>query len=393
VAVNPLDALAIVLLVVAVVLGTRSGALPQVGGLVGAVLGALLGLAAVPTLLPHLETVAAALRVGAVLVVLLLFVGLGEMLGSRLGRTASRWLGTGILGTLDRVGGGLVGAGQAVLIVWLMGGILATGLVPPLEPAANTSVAIRGLGAILPPPTSIVIEIDKALDASGLPNVFLGAERLPAQPVDLPSDTAAEAIGRLALASVPRVEADACQYRSTGTGVVVKAGYVVTNAHVIAGARAIRVVTSRGALEARAVFVDPDLDVAVLKVGGLEASPLIFATAEPPRGSVGATIGYPNGGGAVIGPAAVTDTYEAQGLDINRSKAVAREIIELRAVVEPGDSGGPFLLGNGTIGGLVFAESRADPSVGYALSPTAVATAITPALGLSAAVPTGSCIH
>lgn len=390
---NPLDVVAITLLVVAVVLGTRSGALPQIGGLIGAVLGAVIGLAAVPTLLPHLETVGAALRVGAVLVVLLLFVGLGEMLGARVGRGASGLLGTGILGTLDRVGGGLVGAGQAVLIVWLMGGILATGLIPQLGDAADTSLAIRGVGALLPPPTNMVLEIDKALERSGLPNVFLGVERLPAEPVELPSAGAAQALGRLALPSVPRVEADACGYRSTGTGVVVKAGYVVTNAHVIAGARAIRVLTTRGALEARAVFVDPDLDVALLKVAGLEAGPLIFAVSQPERGAAGATIGYPNGGSAVIGPAAVTDTYEAQGLDITRKKAVTREIIELQAVVDPGDSGGPFLLANGTVGGLVFAESRADPSVGYALSPTAVAADIAPALGRSAAVATGSCIH
>jgi S1-C subfamily serine protease len=347
----------------------------------------------VPTLLPHLETVAAALRVGAVLVVLLLFVGLGEMVGARVGRGASGLLGTGILSTLDRVAGGLVGAGQAVLILWLMGGILATGLIPQLGSAATTSLAIRGVEAILPPPTSIVIEIDKALDRSGLPNVFLGVERLPAEPVELPSAGVAQALGRLALASVPRVEADACGYRSTGTGVVVKSGYVVTNAHVIAGARAIRVLTASGAFEARAVFVDPDLDVALLKVAGLEAGPLVFAVSEPERGVGGATIGYPNGGSAVIGPAAVTDTYEAQGLDITRKKAVTREIIELQAVVDPGDSGGPFLLANGTIGGLVFAESRTDPSVGYALSPTAVAADIAPALGKSAAVATGSCIH
>jgi S1-C subfamily serine protease len=182
-------------------------------------------------------------------------------------------------------------------------------------------------------------------------------------------------------------------YRSTGTGVVVRAGYVVTNAHVIAGARSIRVFTARGPLVATAVFVDPDLDVALLRVDGLDLSPLIFATSEPVRGTVGATIGFPNGGSAVIGPAAVTDTYEAKGLDINGQRPVTREIIELQAVVDPGDSGGPFLLANGTVGGLVFAESRADPSVGYALSPTAVAAAITPAMGRTTAVSTGSCLH
>ncbi|MBI3747145.1 MAG: MarP family serine protease [Chloroflexi bacterium] len=390
---NPLDAIAIGLLVIAVILGTRSGALPQIGGLVGAGVGAVLAVAAIPTLLPHLDSVGAPLRVGAVLLALLLFVGGGEMLGARGGRSVSRMLGSGILGALDRVAGGLVGAGQAVLIVWLMGGILAAGLLPALGSDARTSLAIRGVGLVLPPPTEIVLQIDKALYQSGLPGIILGIERLPADPVQLPTAAAARALGSLVLNSVPRVEADTCAYRSTGTGIVVKAGYVVTNAHVIAGARAIRVFTARGDLPARAVFVDPDLDVALLRVTGLDAGFLVFATSDPQRGSSGATIGYPNGGSAVIGPAAVTDTYQAQGLDIEGRDPVTREIVELQAIVDPGDSGGPFVLTNGTVGGLVFAESRTDKWVGYALSPTAVAAAIAPALTRTAAVPTGSCLH
>jgi S1-C subfamily serine protease len=391
--VNPLDALAIALLVVAVILGARSGALPQLGGLVGAAIGALGGLWAMPLVLPYLDPLAAALRVGAVLGILLLAVGLGEMIGAHVGRAASHVLGDGLLGSLDRVAGGIVGAGQAVLIVWLMGGIFATGFVPSFARAAQTSVAVRGIDLFLPPPTELVLALGKALDATGLPDVFLGLERLPARQVDLPASPVAEALGARALPSVPRVEADACNYTSTGTGIVVKAGYVVTNAHVIAGASRIRVVTAAGALRATLVYIDPKLDVALLRVSGLEAGPLFFATADPPAGAIGATVGYPNGGPAVIGPAAVDDTYQAEGLDIYGTARVQREILELHAVVDPGDSGGPLLLTDGTVGGLVFAESRSDPAIGYALSPVAIASAIAPALGRTVAVPTGSCLH
>ena len=57
----------------------------------------------------------------------------------------------------------------------------------------------------------------------------------------------------------------------------------------------------------------------------------------------------------------------------------------------PGDSGGPFLLTDGTVGGVVFAQSRADPLVGYALSPIEVAERIGPALNRISAVSTGPC--
>lgn len=95
----------------------------------------------------------------------------------------------------------------------------------------------------------------------------------------------------------------------------------------------------------------------------------------------------------VIIPAGVTGSYPATGRDIYGTGVVDRAIIELRAAIRPGDSGGPLILPDGTIGGLVFAESRTDPSVGYALTPTAVSAAVQPALGRTARVDVGPCIH
>jgi S1-C subfamily serine protease len=391
--VNPLDAGALALLLLAIVFGWRSGALPQIAGLVGAVLGVLAGLALIPWLLSTLVNAPAAARAGAVIVVLLGLVGLGEAIGTQLGRRGSRLLGAGLLGAMDRVGGAIVGAGQAVLIIWLAGGILATGAVPQLGQLAQTSKAVRAIAVLMPPPTEIVLELGKALDETGLPDVFLGLERLPAAPVDLPADPVAQAIGLAAAASVPRIQADACDIRSTGTGFVIAIGYVITNAHVVAGARAINVQTSTGSWPATAVLFDPELDVAVLRVDGLIAPSLIFASREPSRGALGATIGYPGGGDATVEAAAVTDAYDAEGLDITGTERVTRRIVELRAQIEPGDSGGPLLLVDGTVGGVVFAESRSDRTVGYALSPTDVAVAVGPALGRTRAVALGPCLH
>ena len=39
----------------------------------------------------------------------------------------------------------------------------------------------------------------------------------------------------------------------------------------------------------------------------------------------------------------------------------------------------------------MFAEARTDPDVGYALSPTEVATRVAPAIDRTAAVDTGAC--
>ena len=89
----------------------------------------------------------------------------------------------------------------------------------------------------------------------------------------------------------------------------------------------------------------------------------------------------------------MSGAYTAQGRDIYGVQRVSRRILELRAIVDQGDSGGPLILEDGTVGGVVFAEARTDESVGYALSATAVATAIQPSIGRTSPVDTGACIH
>jgi len=391
--VNLIDLIAVALVVIAVILGVRSGALPQLAGLSGAAIGAVIGFVVLPAATPILDALPPTIRAVVVLSVLLGLVGLGEGLGATAGRAASHALGAGLLGAVDRVGGAVVGTGQAVLIIWLTGGVLATGPFPALTRDAQTSTAVRVLDSLLPPPTEIVVQLGHLLDDSGLPDVFIGLEQLPAPNIDLPTDAVARAIGARAAGSVLRVVADGCSLRSSGTGFVVAPGYLVTNAHVVAGANGIIVQTSDQSYDATPVLVDLEFDIAVLRASKLEAPALHFTSEEPKRGTIAATFGYPGGGNAVVEPATVAATYFATGLDVTGTARVTRRILELRARVEPGDSGGPLLLVDGSVGGVVFAESRVDPTVGYALSPLEVQDKIAAALARTAAVSTGPCIH
>jgi S1-C subfamily serine protease len=391
--VNLVDLVALVLLVLAIALGVRSGALPQIAGLTGAAFGAVIGFILVPLGTPYFDSLAPTIRAIVVLSILLGLVGLGEGLGATAGRAASHALGTGFLGALDRAAGAIVGGGQALLIIWLAGGVLASGPFPTFSRQAQTSTAVRILDTVLPPPTELVIELGHLLDDTGIPDVFIGLEQLPAEDIALPPAGVAREIGARAAGSVLRVIADGCDLRSSGTAFVVTKGYLVTNAHVIAGASQIVVQTSQASFDAVPVFVDLELDVAILRASNLSAPPLAFAAEEPHRGSSGATFGYPGGGNAVVEPATVAAVYNATGLDVTGAARVTRRIIELRAKVEPGDSGGPLLLEDGTVGGVVFAESKVDPTVGYALSPIEVHDRIEPALTRTARVATGPCLH
>ncbi len=393
---NPFDLLAILLVIAAFLLGIRSGAMPQIGGLAGAVGAGALVLLALPLLLDPLSTLEPEIRPLVVLGGLLLAVGIGESLGSATGGAIARALGQGVFGTLDRVAGAFVGVGQALLVIWLAGGLLAIGPVPRLTEAAQTSTAVRTLNAYLPAPETFAADLSALLDASGLPNVFVGLDPLPRPPVDRPTDAVTRAVGALAEASTFRIVAATCGRQTSGSGVVVARGYIVTNAHVVAGAdrNGVRVGSVDGDLsDAVVVRFDPNLDIAVLYAPDVRAVALDFAVIDPERGALGAALGYPGGGGLTILPAAVTGAFPATGRDIYDRALVKRDLLELRAAIDAGDSGGPFVLRDGTIGGIVFAEARTNPEVGYALAARGVDVAVAPAIGRTSPVDTGPCLE
>jgi S1-C subfamily serine protease len=391
--VNLIDLAAVLLVVVAVLAGLRTGALPQLGGISGAVTGLFLALAAAPWLVDVTRGLEPIPRALVVLGVIIAAVATGEAMGSAIGRSIAAQIGRGRLSGVERVIGGFLGAVQALLIIWLAGGLLAAGPFPALSRAASNSIAVRALDGILPPTTDVVGGIAGALDSSGLPDVFVGLEPPPLEAVDVPSDAQASAIARGAAASTAKIRSRACSSLVTGTGALIAPEYLVTNAHVIAGASTIQATIGGASLDAIPVLFDPELDVAVLYVPHLEGRTLRFAISDPLRGVRGAALGYAGGGSLVVLPAAVAGDYPATGRDIYDHGRITRNILELRAGVEPGDSGGPFILEDGTIGGIVFAESRTDPGVGYALTPTSVAVRVAPALGRTGAVAVGDCLR
>ncbi len=234
---NLFDLVVVVILIVALVVGFRSGAVPQMVGLLGAVAFGGVAVIALPALEDTLALMEPSIRAFVVLVGILFSVGVGEAIGSAIGRSVARRLGEGIYGKADRVLGAFVGAAQALLIIWLTGGLLAAGPSPTLAAQAQKSFVLRGLTGLLPAPTEMAGELARLLNNTALPDLFIGLEPIPAAPVELPDDPLVRQLAREALPSVVKVTASTCDAVSLGTGFVVERGYVVTNAHVVAGAR------------------------------------------------------------------------------------------------------------------------------------------------------------
>jgi len=393
--VNIVDLAIVALVFIAAVLGWRSGALPQVFGLAGAAAGIAAVILLVPTAAGALDRFDPPIRAFLAFGGAFLVVAVAEAIGSTLGAGLRDRLGRGVANRLDAVLGALFGVAQALVLAWLIGGLLATGPFPSLARESQRSIAVRTLLGALPPPSEVAGELGSLIDASGLPQVFSGLEPQPAPAVPIPGRAEAEQIAAAALGSVVRVDTQACGQIFTGTGFAVAPNFIVTNAHVVAGSSGVSVTADVSGRRVRGtvVFFDPELDLALVRTPDLVLRPLGFAAAAPGRGTFGAALGHPNGGALAVIPAAVSTEIRASGRDLYGTHTVIRDILELRAPVEPGDSGGPFLLADGSVGGVVFAASRTDPAVGYALDPLAVANRVSPLLGRTAAVDTGACLR
>jgi S1-C subfamily serine protease len=234
-----------------------------------------------------------------------------------------------------------------------------------------------------------------AVDSSVFPQVFGG---LPGRPV--PVDSPDAAILRdpdviAAKKSIVEIDglASSCNEQITGTGFVVADDRVVTNAHVVAGVTEPRV--SVGGLgfgrRATVVYFDPRTDLAVLAVPGLDARALPLHTQPLKRGDGAVVAGFPEGGPYTTVPARVRDRQQARGRDIYDSRSVTREVYALRTSVRPGNSGGPLLLADGSVAGVVFAAAVDDTDTGYALTESEVDAGIQAGLRATNQVSTGRC--
>ncbi|CDJ99316.1 Trypsin-like serine protease, typically periplasmic, contain C-terminal PDZ domain (fragment) [Microbacterium sp. C448] len=207
-------------------------------------------------------------------------------------------------------------------------------------------------------------------------------------PVQLDDPELAEAA-----ASVARITgvAYACGLSSSGSGFVIGADRVVTNAHVVAGVdRPVVELPGREARDGRVVYFDPIGDIAVIAVDDLDAEPLDVVPVLP-AGSSAAVQGYPHGGPFESMSAAVLAVGTVPVPDIYDESSNLREIYTLEANVRPGNSGGPLLTADGDVAGLVFARGGEQESRGYASTSTELAPIVEGAAGWQSPVSSGSC--
>ncbi|WP_295699542.1 MarP family serine protease [Lapillicoccus sp.] len=378
--------------------GYRQGLMVSALSLFGFLGAGALALGLLPTLLQRWQWLQdrEVVRIVVLVFGVFLVASLGQGLMVRLGNRVRSRVRARSLRTVDALLGAVAVAASVAVLLWFIAASVRPAAPAPLARAIGESQLLRTIDRVVPPETGrLFAGFRTMLDRNGFPRVFDGLSPEPITPVQ-PPDGSAPASAAVTAASGSMVKivgvAQACNRGQEGSGWVIAPGRVVTNAHVVAGMQTptVRVQGVGRVYDTTVVVFDPQRDLAVLEVPGLQAPALTLGT--PLAANDPAVVaGFPLDGPYRLDFARVRRVIDATGSDIYGQPGIDREIYSLYARVEPGNSGGPLLSTSGKVVGIVFAKSLDDDSTGYALTLTEAKPVLNVAASASRPVTTGAC--
>jgi serine protease DegQ len=184
--------------------------------------------------------------------------------------------------------------------------------------------------------------------------------------------------GKGALPADPKV------HRGVGTGVViVDKGVILTNLHVVLGAKQIKVEFFNGMeADASVISVQPENDLAVLqasKVPDDMVAATLRSTNDLAPGDEVIAVGHPFGIGPSVSSGVVSGLKREFRSD--EGQRVLTNLIQFDAAANPGNSGGPLVTNDGAVVGIVTAilnpsDQRTFIGIGFAVPIENAATAV-----------------
>jgi S1-C subfamily serine protease len=393
------DLLDLALVVIAVgfaVSGYRQGfivgSLSFIGFVGGAVLGAEFG-PAVSRAIVGGQTQQDVLAV----ILLVVFAIIGQFVFSSIGAYVRQSMTSPSSTVIDSVGGAGISVLSMLLIAWAMASVLTASSFQGIVKQIDDSAVLTTMDRVMPSQAKTMFTQFRQLLASGpFPQVFSGIGAAHLFAISPPDPGILSSPGYLAARSrVLKIQGTAlsCDRSIEGSGFVFAPDHIMTNAHVVAGVDQGLTVTAPNGntyTDAKVVYYDPQVDVAVLYVPGLDMTPLQFDD-QAQTGDSAVVAGYPLDHSFTQVPARIGGTQDAIGPDIYQTGQVSRLIYEIRANVQPGNSGGPLLSASGTVYGVVFAAAVDSANTGFALTASEVSADAARGASLTSSISTGAC--
>ncbi|QTI70170.1 MarP family serine protease [Gordonia sp. L191] len=389
------DIIVVAVALIAAISGFRQGAVASALAVLGVLLGAFAGILLVPHVISRIDD--PTMQLVAAVGVLVALVVIGEIAGMILGHAARGGIRSPELRAIDSGVGLVLQALAALVAMWLIGTLLASSHSQALTKAVDGSKVLGAVDDAAPGwlAAKPVDEFRRLLEDSKLDGVIPttnAGQVAPPDPalLDLPVVAQTEP-------SVVKIEGEApnCQQALEGSGFVVGPDLIMTNAHVVAGTSTLQAQQSDGtSYDADVVLFDSVNDVAILRVDGIDARPLRFASKTASTGDDAIVLGYPQAGPFQKTAVRVRDMRQLPTANIYRNRQVTREVYTVRGVIRQGNSGGPMLNSAGEVLGVVFATSEnAADETGYVLTAALVQKDLARAQGRYGRVSTGACVR
>ena len=371
--------------------GFITGAFATGGLLLGGLVGVWLAPKALGDAAPSLWV-----SLGALFIVILaasLGQGVLQYAGAKV-RDQIRWQPVRFV---DAVGGAALSAVAVLLVAWALGVAISGSRISGVSNAVRDSAVLAKVNRVMPAGASGVLDrFNTVVGTSFFPRYLepFAPERIVRVgpgPQRLRSDPDVVRAGR----SVFKIHGtNSCGRGVEGSGFLYAPGYVMTNAHVVAGVARPTVEVGDGhdteAVAGKVVLYDPQEDIAVIEVDSGNAAPVSLALTAKPQDAV-AVLGYPQDGPFDVEPGRIRAEQRLRSPDIYGNGSVIRNVYSLRGLIRPGNSGGPIVDSNGDVVGVVFAASVTDRDTGYALTADQVRQLASAAVGRTARVSTGAC--
>jgi S1-C subfamily serine protease len=381
----------LVLIVVAYALsGYWQGFITGAFATIGLLLGGLFGIWLAPHLLGNASP---SLWVSlAALFVVLVCASFGQAVLQYAGTRVRDQITWQPVRALDAIGGALLSVVAVLIVTWMLGVAVSGSRIPGIGPMVRDSTVLTEVNKVMPAEAQGVLrQFDRVVGSSFFPRYLepFAPERI-VEVSPAPGNVVRDPEVQQAELSVFKIRGNnRCGDGIEGSGFLYSPNRLMTNAHVVAGVTEPKVRVGTRDLDAKVVYYNSDIDIAVLDVD--IDGPVVHFDHSGAAKDPAVILGYPNDGPFDAQPARIRAEQRLRSPDIYGRGSVTREVFSLRGLVRPGNSGGPLVSRAGNVLGVIFAASVSDKQTGYALTADQVGEAASRGLTASAQVSSGNC--